>query len=556
MKLVECVPNFSEGRDRGVIDSITGVIEQVEGVTLLDVDPGAATNRTVVTFVGSPEGVAEAAFLAIAQAARVIDMQKHSGAHARMGATDVCPFVPVSGVTMDDCVEIARHVGERVGKELEIPIYLYENACTRKERRSLATIRRGEYEGLREKLADPEWRPDFGPATFSARSGATVIGAREFLIAYNVNLNTRDRRLAQDIALDIREAGRAKRDEQGKIVRGPDGKSVKVPGKFKEVRGVGWYIEEYGCAQVSMNLTNYKVSPVHAVFDEICEQATRRGLRVTGSELVGLIPLEAVLSAGRHYLERQGRTTGVPESEIIHTAIKSLGLEDLTPFDPGKKIIEYRVAGAGADALVGRTVSRFLEELSTDSPAPGGGSAAALCGSLSAALSSMVAALTHAKKGMEERREEMGDSGVRAQELVAFFRRAIDEDTDAFNAIVAARRLPKKTDEDREARDRAMLEATRNAIRVPLEVLRRSGEALELAEIVSTRGLPASLSDAGVAGLAAAAAAEGAYYNVLINLDGFPQEDYARRTRAEAGELLEDAQRRAEIIRGRLRETL
>lgn len=552
MKLVECVPNFSEGRDRSIIDSITGSIEEVEGVTLLDVDPGAATNRTVVTFVGSPEGVEEAAFRAIETASRLIDMSKHSGEHARMGATDVCPFVPVAGVGMDDCVEISRRVAERVGKELEIPIYLYEASAARPERRSLAEIRKGEYEGLEEKLEHPDWKPDFGPARFLPRTGATVMGAREFLIAYNINLNTRSRRLAQDIALDIREAGRNKRGPDGKFVRDQDGNVVKVPGKFKHVRAVGWFIEEYDRAQVSMNLTNHHVSPVHEVFDEVCQQAEKRGLRVTGSELVGLIPRDAIVGAGRHYLRKQGMTLGVPESEIVETAIQTLGLTEISNFEPGEKIIEYRVAGAARSELVGKRVDAFVEELSTNSPAPGGGSVAALCGALASALSSMVASLTFEKKGMKDRKEIMERLGVRSQELQRSFLSAIDEDTAAFNKVIDAMRLPKKTQAETEARSAAIVEATKGAIEVPLGVLESSTEILDLIEMVAEKGSPASLSDAGVAGLAAVAAGEGAYYNVLINLTDLPDAEYSERTKEKAEKLLEEARTRGKRIRERM----
>ena len=341
-KIVECVPNFSEGRNKAVIQAIAQEIENTEGVMLLDVDPGAATNRTVITFIGSPEGVKEAAFRAIKKAAELIDMSKHHGEHPRIGATDVCPFVPVSGVTMEDCVQIAREVGKRVGEELGIPVYLYEEAATKPERKNLANIRKGEYEGLPEKLKDPEWKPDFGPAEFNPKTGATVIGAREFLIAYNVNLNTRDRKLAHEIALNLRESGRAKRDAEGKIIRDENGKAIKIPGRLKGVKGVGWYIEEYGIAQVSYNITNYKITPVHVVFEESCKEAEKLGLRVTGSELVGLIPLQAILEAGRYFLHKQGHSRGVPDEELIHIAVKSLGLDDLGPFDPYQKIIEYR----------------------------------------------------------------------------------------------------------------------------------------------------------------------------------------------------------------------
>ncbi|MCK4235991.1 MAG: glutamate formimidoyltransferase, partial [Candidatus Krumholzibacteria bacterium] len=409
MKLVECVPNFSEGRDIAKIDQITNEIKGTKGLKLLDVDPGKDTNRTVVTFIGAPDAVVEAAFKAIAKAAEVIDMSQHKGAHARMGATDVCPFIPVSGVTMEDCVELAKKLGERVGRDLEIPVYLYEKAASQPERANLANVRAGEYEGLSEKLEDPEWKPDFGPARFNARSGATVIGAREFLIAYNVNLNTRDKKTASDIAFAIREKGRLKRSADGKVVRNKEGKALRTPGKFKACKAVGWYMEDFGRAQISINLVNYKMTPPHMVFDECSRLAEDLGVRVTGSELVGLIPLEAMLQAGMYYLEKQGKTTGVPESELIHTAVLSMGLSDLYPFEPSKKIIEYQFDKG--NTLTGMKIDHFTDLLSTDAPAPGGGSVAALCGALSSALSSMVAALTHGKKGYEESFEEMKEIG-------------------------------------------------------------------------------------------------------------------------------------------------
>src|SRR5882672_3930543 len=414
MKLIECVPNFSEGRDRAVIDAIASEIAATPGAVLLDVDPGAATNRTVVTFIGGPDAVEEAAFRAIKKAAESIDMSRHRGEHQRLGATDVCPFVPVAGATMEDCVAIAKRLGKRVGEELGIPVFLYEAAATRPERRSLADIRKGEYEALAEKLKDPAFAPDFGPTRFNARSGASVIGAREFLIAYNINLNTREKKLANAIAQALREAGRSKRS--------PDGTTTNVPGRFKECRAVGWYIEEFGRAQVSINLTNYRVTPLHTVFDAACEEAAKLGLRVTGSELVGLIPREALLAAGDHYLARQNKTNGVPERERVHTAVLSLGLAELGPFDPNAKVIEYRYAGAPS-GLVAMTVRDFADELSSSSPAPGGGSVAALCGALSASLVAMVAALTWSKAGMEAARPAMKSAGVEAQNLKDWFLR-------------------------------------------------------------------------------------------------------------------------------------
>ncbi|UCF07008.1 MAG: glutamate formimidoyltransferase [bacterium] len=544
MKLVECVPNFSEGRDMSKINQITGEIEKTEGVKLLDVDPGKDTNRTVVTFIGTPEGAVEAAFRAIAKAAEVLDMSKHTGAHARMGATDVCPFVPVSGVTMEDCIELARRLGERVGRELDIPVYLYEEAATKPEWKNLATVRAGEYEGLADKLKDPEWKPDFGPAKFNPRTGATVIGAREFLIAYNINLNTRDRSVAREIAFTIREKGRLKRDADGVIVRDENGKALRIPGTFKACKAVGWYMEDFGRAQISMNLVNYKITPPHLVFDECSRMAEQMGARVTGSELVGLIPLEAMLQAGRYYLQKQGKTTGVPESELIHVAVLSMGLGDLYPFEPGKKIIEYQFERGGN--LTGMKVDAFTELLSTDAPAPGGGSVAALCGALSGALSSMVASLTHGKKGYEETNEEMDRIGVEAQSLKDEFLADVDRDTEAFNRVMDAMRLPKKTDEDKAARIEAIEMTTKEATLVPLGVLRRTERAVELAEGVVKRGNRNSVSDAGVAALTARTAAEGAYLNVRINLPGIEDEKFKRETLKEAEKLRKVVVKRSE----------
>ena len=536
MKIVECVPNFSEGRDRDKIAAIAREIEAVPGVKLLDVDPGESTNRTVATFVGEPEAVAEAAFRAIRKAAEVIDMRFHQGAHSRIGATDVCPFVPVAGVTMEDCVRLAHRLGDRVASELGIPVYFYEEAATRPERRNLADVRAGEYEGLPEKLKDPDWRPDRGEPVFVPRSGATVIGAREFLIAYNINLNTRDRRLAHEIALGLRESGRVRRDERGEIVRDAAGNAVKVPGKFRHVKAVGWYIEDYGVAQISINFTNFKVSPVHEVFDETCRAAEALGLRVTGSELVGLIPKEALLMAGRHYLEKQGRNPGVPEPELVRTAVLSLGLNDKTPFDPDKKIIEHQFKETGR-TLAALDLRAFADEVSMDSPAPGGGSVAALCGALSAALSAMVANLTYGKKGYEAVRGAMRSVAVRAQVLKDGLLAAIDADTRAFNGVLEAFRLPKSTEEQTRDREKAVEAASKEATLVPLGVLEAAVELAGLAETAAREGNRNSASDAGVAGLAALAAGRGAYYNVRINLPGIADAGFKSATAAKAEDL-------------------
>ncbi len=540
MKLIECVPNFSEGRDMEKINAITKEIETTSQVTLLDVDPGESTNRTVVTFIGSPSGVKEAAFKAIKKAAEVIDMSRHQGAHSRIGATDVCPFVPVSGVTMEDCIKLAHEVGERVAKELNIPVYLYEEAAQKPERKNLAKIRVGEYEGLPEKLKDPEWAPDYGEPVFNPKAGASVIGAREFLIAYNINLNTRDRRLAHDIALNLREKGRAKRDKEGKIIRDEKGKAIKVRGKFKSVKAVGWYIEDYGIAQISINFTNYKMSPPHIVFDEARKEAERRGLRVTGSELVGLIPKEAMLMAGRYYLEKQGKSPGVPEEELIRAAVVSLGLNDVAPFDPQKKIIEYQFKEF-ENSLLELNLKEFVNELSMDSPAPGGGSTAALCGALSGSLSSMVSNLTVGKKGYEKVQGRIKKLASHAQTLKDDFLRCVDLDTHAFNDLMAAFKLPKKTEEQKSEKEDAVQEALKKATLVPFGVLEKSVEALELAKEVTLKGNKNSISDAGVAGLAAQTAAEGAYYNVKINLPDIRDEEFKSKIKKEANKLKKKA---------------
>jgi len=555
MKLVECVPNFSEGRDQEKIKAIVREIEAVPGVKLLDVDPGASTNRTVVTFIGTPESVKEAAFRAVAKAAEVIDMRVHKGAHSRIGATDVCPFVPVSDVTMEDCVRLAGELGARIAGELGIPVYLYEAAAKTPERRNLATVRSGEYEGLAEKFKDRRWAPDFGKPVFNPRSGATIVGAREFLVAYNINLNTRDRKLAHEIALSLRESGRAKRDKDGNIVKDGRGDAVKVPGKFKEIKSVGWYIEDYGLAQISVNFTNYKITPIHVVFDEARKLAGKLGLRVTGSELVGLIPKEALLMAGRYYLEKQAKSSGVPEEELIRIAVRSLGLNDVTPFAAEKKIIEYQFEKDG-HPLVGLTLREFANELSMDSPAPGGGSVAALCGSLSAALSAMVANLTVGKKGYEEVREEMVATAVRAQALKDGLLEAVDRDTQAFNKVMEAFRLPKTTPEQAGEKERAVEEANKEATLVPLEVLEKAGEAVALARVAAAKGNKNSVSDAGVAGLAGQAAGEGAYYNVLINLASIKDSKFVADVRRRAERLRKALDKEGKAVRSILEKAL
>ncbi len=548
MKIVECVPNFSEGRDREKIEAITQEIERTPEVKLLDVDPGESTNRTVVTFIGSPEGVKEAAFRAIRKAAELIDMTKHKGAHSRIGATDVCPFVPVSGVTMEDCVRLAHEVGQRVAEELRIPVYLYEEAAQKEERKNLANIRAGEYEGLPEKLKDPVWAPDYGEPVFNPQSGATVIGAREFLIAYNINLNTRDMRLAHEVALQLRESGRAKRDSEGNIVRDAEGKTVMLPGRFKHLKAVGWYIEDYGVAQISINFTNYKITPPHVVFDETVKEAEKLGLRVTGSELVGLIPKEALLLAGRHYLAKQGKSPGVPEEELIRMAVLSLGLNDVTPFDPEKKIIEYQFKEPSG-SLLRLSLREFANELSMDSPTPGGGSAAALCAALSAALSAMVANLTVGKKGYEGVEQEMKETAVEAQALKDDLLRAVDEDTRAFNKVMEAFKLPRATEDQAKEKEAAVEKAFKEATLVPLAVLEKSILLLELAKIVATKGNKNSLSDAGVAGVTAEAAAQGASDNVKINLLGIKDDAFKKDIKKKA----EALEKKTTELRGEIR---
>jgi glutamate formiminotransferase/formiminotetrahydrofolate cyclodeaminase len=551
MKLVECVPNFSEGRDQEKIRAITREIETTPGVSLLDVDPGESTHRTVVTFVGPPEAVSEAAFRAILKAAEVIDMRTHKGAHSRIGATDVCPFVPVCGVTMEDCVRLARALGRRVADELGIPVYFYEEAAVKPERRNLSAIRQGEYEGLPEKLKDPAWAPDCGEPVFNARSGATVIGAREFLIAYNINLDTRDRRLASEIALNIRESGRARRDATGAVVRDASGASVKIPGRFSHVKAVGWYIEDYGLAQISINFTNYKATPVHVVFDEVCAQAARLGLRVTGSELVGLIPKDALLAAGRHYLEKQGRSPGVPEEELIRQASLSLGLDDVAPFDPQKKIIECRVARPEA-RLVRMDLRSFANELSMDSPAPGGGSVAALSAALSASLSAMVANLTVGKRGYEKHWRELKQAAVKAQALKDRCLDAVDADAVAFTKVMEASRLPKATEDQQREREAALEAATKDAAGVPFGVLADCPALLRLARIAAAKGIRNSLSDAGVAGWAAHAAAEGAAANVLINLAQLKDAAFRKDLRRKTNVLRRRVRRLASLVQKRV----
>jgi glutamate formiminotransferase/formiminotetrahydrofolate cyclodeaminase len=517
--LVECVPNFSEGRDLAIIKSITDSIEAVEGVTLLDVDPGAATNRTVVTFVGSPEAVVDAAVAAGTTAARVIDMSGHTGEHPRFGAMDVCPLVPVSGITMDETVALAREVGRRLG-EAGLTIYLYEHAATADHRRNLAAVRAGEYEGLDDKLNDPAWQPDFGPAVASPGAGATAVGARDFLIACNFNLNTTSTRRANAVAFDVRERGRISRAGDpltGEIIRDEQGDPVWVPGSLKAVKAIGWFIEEYGIAQISMNLTDISVTPIHTAFDEVVAKAAARGMRVTGSEIVGLLPLQSMLNAGRHYLRKQQRSTGVPDAELIKIAVRSMGLDDLETFDPGSKIIEYRLSGGAGSRLIDRTVEGFTHEAASESPAPGGGSVSALVGALGASLGAMVANLSAHKRGWDDRWEEFSDWAERGKGLYDRLLVLVDEDTEAFNEILAAHRSPSDTPDEEAAKAAAIELATRRAIEVPLKIMEAAVESFAVLAAMAEHGLESSVSDAGVGALLARAAVRGAGLNVQIN---------------------------------------
>lgn len=513
------MPNFSDGRDKSKIDSICDAITDVTGITLLDVDMGPSTNRSVVTFVGPPNSVKEAAFRGIRRASELIDMTAHEGAHPRIGATDVVPFVPVAGVEMAECVDLARQVGRRVGDELGIPVYMYENAATTDERRSLANIRQGEYEGLQQKIQDPAWKPDFGPAKFNPKAGATVIGAREFLIAYNVTLNTRKKAIVRAMAERIREKGGYKRGDDLRRIKDANGKYIKIPGRFQNVRAIGWYVDEYNAAQVSINFTNYKITPIHEVVEELRRIAPEYGVIVTGSELVGLIPKAALLDAGRYYLKRQGASPGVPEQDLVSVAIRSLGLNDLYEFDPSEKVIEYRVAPK-SDLLINKTLTGFVDEISRDSAVPGGGSVAALAGAISAALAGMVANLTIKRVKFRDVHPLMRDLAVRAQEIKDKLMAAVDQDSDSYATVMAAMGLPKKTRAEKAARQNAIAQASFQAAAVPFSVLNALPDVVELAKAVAEKGNPASVSDAGVAAAMARASAIGACMNVLINLSG------------------------------------
>ncbi|HIF40879.1 MAG TPA: glutamate formimidoyltransferase [Planctomycetes bacterium] len=533
-RLIECVPNFSEGRDSAVIDAITATIEASEGVNLLDVDPGFATHRTVVTFVGEPEPVLNAAVAAAKKALELIDMSQHQGEHPRFGAMDVCPLVPVAGITMEETVEYARTLARRLGEEAGMTIYCYEEAALCPERRNLAHVRAGEYEGLAARLATPEGTPDFGPSDFNPRAGATAVSARDFLIAYNVNLNTTSTRRANALAFDVREKGRMRREPDpltGEIVRDADGNPEWIPGSLKSVKGIGWFIEEYGIAQVSMNLTNTRVTPLHAAFDECVDKARARGMRVTGSEAVGLIPLQAMLDAGRHYLRLQQRSTGVPDAELIKIAVRSMGLDELSPFDPRAKIIEYAIEDAGANPLVHASLAGFTEQTASEAPAPGGGSVAAAVGAMGAALGTMVANLSSHKRGWDERWEEFSAVAERGKAAYVELLALVDKDTEAFNGIMAAWKAAP------EERDAAIQSATRIAIEVPLRVMEVSVDCMQVCADMAESGMEASLSDAGVGALCARTAALGAYLNVRINASDLKDEDERKAYLDRAGDL-------------------
>ncbi|TJY33398.1 glutamate formimidoyltransferase [Pontimicrobium aquaticum] len=534
-QLIECVPNISEGRDLDKIHTIANTVETVEGVKLLDVDPGAATNRTVITFVGEPEQVIKAAFILIKKASELIDMSKHSGEHPRFGATDVCPLVPISGITLEETAKYAQKLGKRVGEELDIPVYLYENAAQESKRVNLANCRAGEYEGLPKKLSDPNWKPDFGPAEFNdkvASTGATAISARDFLVAYNVNLNTTSTRRANAVAFDIREAGRVKREGNpitGKKVLDENGEPVRVPGKLKAVKGIGWFIEEYGIAQISYNLTNISITSMHKAFDETCKAADERGLRVTGSELIGLIPLKAMLDAGDYFLRKQNRSLGISEAEKIKIAVKSLGLDDLKPFNPEEKIIEYVLKSKAEKKLIDFDLSSFAEETASESMAPGGGSISAYVGTLGVSLGTMVANLSAHKPGWDDRWEEFSVWAEKGQAYKNKLLALVDEDTNAFNEIIDGFRMPKGTDEEKKARREAIESATIYATEVPLLVMETACDSMEVMMAMAKNGLQNSLSDAGVGALCARTAVYGAYFNVRINAKDIKNRDTAEK---------------------------
>lgn len=539
-QLIECVPNFSEGVNLSIIKEITHEIESIDGVRLLNVDPGKATNRTVVTFVGTPQSVIDAAFLAIKKAGELIDMSKHKGEHPRMGATDVCPLIPIANISMEETAQWAKKLGERVGKELAIPVYLYEAAQPNKERSNLSVIRAGEYEGFFKKIKLPEWKPDFGPGEFDAKRGATVIGARDFLVAYNVNLNTTSTRRANSVAFDVREAGRVKREGDpinGKIVTDANGNPVSIPGSLKSVKAIGWYIEEYGVCQISMNLTNINITPLHIAFDEVCKKSTERGIRVTGSELVGLVPLKCLTDAGKYFLKKQQRSTGVSEKELIKIAVKSMGLDELAPFKPEERVIEYLLKSTTDSKLISMTLSDFADETASESPAPGGGSISAYVGALGISLATMVANLSSHKKGWDNRWEEFSDWAEKGQNIKDQLTKLVDLDTAAFNKIMDAFSLPKTTDEEKAQRKQAIQDATKFAIEVPFKVMQLSYDSMQIIKAMAEIGNPNSVSDAGVGALCARSAVMGAFMNVRINAGGYDDKTFVNDIIAKGKEI-------------------
>lgn len=551
-KIIECVPNFSEGRDMNIINQITEEIKTTEGVKLLDVDPGATTNRTVVTFAGEPDAVIEAAFRAVKKATELIDMSKHKGAHPRFGATDVCPLVPVANITMQEVIEYANKLGKRIGEELGIPVYLYEFAAKSEERRNLANVRAGEYEGLEKKLKDPLWQPDFGPARFLPKTGAIAVGARNFLVAINYNLNTTSVRRANAIAFDVREKGRPMRKGNsitGEIVKDDNGETIYVPGTLKATKAIGWFIEEYGIAQVSMNITDINVTPVHIAFDEVSEKARLRGIRVTGAEIVGLIPKSVLIDAGKYFLKKQQRSTGVSENELIKIAIKSMGLDDLKPFDPHNKVIEFLLAkDEPAPKLINMTMSEFADETASESPAPGGGSISAYVGALGAALATMVANLSSHKPGWDDRWEEFSNFAEEGQKIKDELVQLLEEDTNAFNKVMDAFGLPKENDEQKNIRRQAIEEATRYATEIPYRTMKTAALAIPLCKKMAEIGNPNSISDAGVGAICCLTAIEGAYLNVLINVAGLKDKSWADNILSDASHLLETAKNDVEAI--------
>ncbi len=542
-QLIECVPNISEGRDMNIINQVTAEIEKVEGVKLLDVDPGQTTNRTVITFVGEPEQACEAAFRVVKKAAELIDMRNHHGAHPRQGATDVCPLIPVSNISMEEVVEYAHKLGQRLGEELNIPIYCYENAAFQPKRRNLAYCRTGEYESLSSRLGTDEWKPDFGPNQWNdhvAQTGATQVGARDFLVAINYNLNTTSTRRANAVAFDVREKGRPQREggkPSGKIIKDEKGNPIMIPGTLKGTKAIGWYIEDYGIAQVSMNITSIKVAPVHLCFDEVCRCAANRGLRVTGCEIVGLIPKSVLIDAGKYYLAKQQRSLGVSEDEIMKVAIKSMGLDDLKPFDPKEKVIEFLIEDHSQKKLVDLTCTGFCDETASESPAPGGGSVSAYMGALAASLGTMVANLTGGKAAYDDEWQKFSDVAVKGQALKTELLHLVDEDTNAFNKIMNAFGLPKKTDEEKAARSAAIQEATKFATEVPFHTMQKSFEAFEVCRAMVEWGNPASVTDGGVGALAARSAVMGAHLNVKINASSLKDETFKNDILAKAADL-------------------